>query len=131
MPTFIIRQLLDSPNRNGRIYTKECMEKAITDTKKLIEEKRFLGELLEQSQYTGINLSNVSHMVTDLRIEENKIAVDIQVLKTPKGILLQEMMDAKEIEFVQRGLGKIGKDNIVTDYTLIAIDAVRAYHKNL
>ena len=130
MPTSIIGQLLDSPNKNGRIYTKECMKKAIADTKKLIEEKRFLGEL-EQPQYTGINLSNVSHMITDLRIEENKIVADIQVLKTPKGILLQEMMDAKEIEFVQRGLGKIGKDNIVTDYTLITIDAVRAYHKNL
>ena len=122
--------MLDIPNKNGRIYTKECMKKAIADTKKLIEEKRFLGEL-EQPQYTDINLSNVSHMITDLRIEENKIVADIQVLKTPKGFLLQEMMDAKEIEFVQRGLGKIGKDNIVTDYTLIAIDAVRAYHKNL
>lgn len=129
MPTFIIGELLDTPNRNNRIYTKECMEKAIADTKKLIEEKRFLGEL--QPQDRNINLSNVSHMVTDLRIEENKVMAEIQVLKTPRGIILQEMLDAKEIEFVQRGLGKIGKDNIVTDYTLIAIDAVRPYHKNL
>ena len=130
MPTFIVGELLDSPNRNGRIYTRECMEKAIEGVKKLIEEKRFLGEL-EIPHDTIVDLSNVSHMVTDLRIEESKIVADIQVLKTPKGIILQEKIDANEVEIVQRGLGKIGKDNIVTDYELIAIDAVKTHHKNL
>jgi hypothetical protein len=106
------------------------MEKAIEGVKKLIEEKRFLGEL-EIPHDTIVDLSNVSHMVTDLRIEESKIVADIQVLKTPKGIILQEKIDANEVEIVQRGLGKIGKDNIVTDYELIAIDAVKTHHKNL
>lgn len=122
MPTFIIGTV-DKPNRNNRIYTRECMEKAIADTKKLIEEKRFMGELVNDCCSSTVCLSNVSHLVTDLRMEGDNVMADIQVLTTPKGFDLQRLLDTQQAEFVTRGIGKFN-DKVVEDYQLISVDAV-------
>ena len=121
MPTFIAG-VIDKLNRNNRIYPKEVMEKAISEYRKQIDEKRSLGELDPQPEYS-IFLTNASHIVTDLRIEENNLVADIDILTTPRGIELQRRLDSNSIEFVTRGLGKFGKENTVTEYILISVDA--------
>lgn len=100
------------------------MEKAIFETRKLIDEKRFLGELDQQCHDSSVNLSNVSHLVTDLRMEGNNLLADIQILTTPRGRALQELLDRNEVVFAPRGLGEIGEDRIIKNYKLITIDAV-------
>ena len=124
MPTFII-ETIDKPNRNNRIYTKACIEKAISDTKKLVEERRFMGELHETTSYhdTTVNLMRASHLVTELRLEESRFVADVQILKTPMGIVLQRLVDSDQVYFVPRGIGKLEENGTVTDYTLISIDA--------
>ncbi len=120
--TFVVMEL-DKPNKNNRIYTRKCMEQAIADTKKLVEENRFVGEL-DQISSTSVNVSNVSHIVKNIRIEDNKVLADIQILNTPRGHQLKELLDEKKISFVPRGLGKIDSDRTISDYKLISIDAV-------
>ena len=122
MLTFIVG-IVDTPNKNGRTYPRAVMEKAIADYKKPIDQKRSVGELNPQYD-SPINLTSVSHIVTDLRIEENNLIADVDVLTTPKGIVLQTVLDSQHnIEFVTRGLAKIDEEKNITEYTLISVDA--------
>jgi hypothetical protein len=121
--TFTI-ETVGVPNGNNRIYTKECIEKAISDARELIESKRFLGELQYVTHSSVVDLRNVSHLVEDLRLEGNELKADIQPLNLAKGIALQSMIEENRVKFVMRGLGTIDKNNVVQDYTLLSIDAV-------
>lgn len=121
MQTFIVG-LVDKPNKNGRIYPRGVMDKAIKDYRKQIDEKRSVGELNPQFDPTTV-LTNVSHIITDLLIEENNLVADVDVLTTPRGLILQDMLESHNIEFVTRGLAKLDKEKTITEYTLLSVDA--------
>jgi hypothetical protein len=123
MPTFIVGTV-DTPNRNYRVYPRKLIEKAIAEYRKQIDEKRALGELVNDCYSSTVCLSNVSHLVTDLRVEGNNVVADIQVLKTPKGLVLQDLLDAEQAEFVTRGLGDLNDGKVVGNYQLVSVDAV-------
>jgi hypothetical protein len=125
MPTFIVGTV-DKPNRNNRIYTKECMEKAIDDVRKQIKEQRLLGELNPDYDCAQTILVNVSHVVKDLRIEGCDVVADIDILTTRRGLKLQELLKSHNVEFVTRGEGNVNKDGTITDFSLISVDAVLA-----
>ena len=63
----------DQKNRNGRVYPKPIMEKAVgkyvTDQ---VNKKRAVGELNHPEGPT-VNLDKVSHLITDLRFEGNDV----------------------------------------------------------
>lgn len=69
----------------------------------------------------SVALSEVSHTVENLRIEEGFLVGDITVLDTPKGRDLERLLDS--CDFRATGLGVI-RGGHVTDYNLISIDAV-------
>ena len=116
---------VDTPSFSGRTYSNEMMQSAIDGVSALIREKRFLGELitgLDHPASSTISLENASHLVSGIRIDGTRVLAEIEPLNTPKGILLQEMLDNNAVAFGAVGLGKIS-GNIVTDYTLISIGA--------
>ena len=123
--------ILDKPTINGHIYPHAIFEAAIKDYWKLIEKERAFGEL---SPYPGmaiprttIDLSNVSHQITNLEIQGDEVFAEIFVLNTPRGKLLQGMIASDsplKISFRNRGTGKMSADHTIHDYKLLAIDAI-------
>lgn len=63
-----------------------------------IDERTFLGELFDtETKKDTIYLSNVSHFVSKLKIENNILYADINILSTPRGNTLQKLYDLNKI----------------------------------
>ena len=109
----------DTPNANGRIYTKECLEQVVAKFKK---DGTMLGEL-EASNKASVSFSQVSHVVDDIRLVDNNLVADITVLDTPCGEKLKELLSLGEVSFHLKGVGGVDYAGNVNSesYKLISI----------
>jgi len=115
-------------NGNGRMYPPKILMREMKSYKKLVDERRALGEL-DHPDDSVINLKNASHLVTKIWNEGNKIMGKIEVLDTPSGKVLKELVKAGvKLGISSRGLGSIKEDKDQTivedDYQLICFDMV-------
>ena len=85
---------LDQTLSSGRVYPRKVIEEALKEVKHDLSARRLVGEM-GVVQDAKIHLNNVSHLVTDLRIEDNVLVADIEFLDTPKGQFVQEYMKKK------------------------------------
>jgi len=133
-------------NRNGRIYPKSLMVNVIqkyVDERMSGDKKRSYGEL-GHPEGIEINLHRVSHMITDLRWEDNNVLGRAKLLDTEYGRIADTIIKADgQLGTSSRGMGalnspnhgmpglyeaavaKHGQDaNVVTEFELIAEDIV-------
>lgn len=121
----------DKENGNGRIYTKECAEDIVEQFKKM-KEGNCLGEITPpQSGRPEVQLSQVSHRIDDVWLDENTGAIKgrLEILDgTPKGVMLKtliEKLGTKVFSIASRGVGTLNENNEVEDYELMTFDIVR------
>tara|TARA_R100000008_G_C3554781_1_gene152558 strand:+ start:424 stop:1035 length:612 start_codon:yes stop_codon:yes gene_type:complete len=123
-----IMQMTDTKNGNGRVYPHTVMVREVKNYQKLIKEKRALGEL-DHPDDSVINLKNVSHTVTQMWMEGNKVMGKIKVLDTPSGKILQELINGGiTVGVSSRGMGSVsesaGNTIVEDDFQLICFDMV-------
>lgn len=80
--------LLDVPNANGHIYSKELIKKAIDEYKQLPHK---IGSL----EYTGatLQLDKAAFEIEEISEENDLYIATIRVLDTPEGKKLKEMIE--------------------------------------
>ena len=123
-----IMQKADHVNGNGRVYPHRVLMKEIANYKKLVKERRALGEL-DHPDDSVINLKNASHLVTDIWMEGKDVKGKIKVLDTPAGKVLQELVKANvNVGISSRGMGSVTESNgqtmVEDDFQLICFDMV-------
>ena len=123
-----ICQKAGTKNGNGRIYNKPILQREVENYHKMVAERRALGEL-DHPDDSVINLKNASHLVIDIWNEGKKVYGKIEVLDTPSGRILKDLIKAGvKLGISSRGLGslkKSGEKNIVQDdFQLISFDMV-------
>lgn len=112
---------------SGIIYPLLEMQQMIEEVN--LSKRPILGEF-DGSCNSSIILENVTHEVKNLRIENNRVLGDIKIFDTPQGKLLQNILFNEKFSkiialfFRIRGSGIINEDLIISDYHLIAVDAV-------
>ena len=121
-------QMAEVQNGNGRVYPQKILEREVQNYKKLVDDNRALGEL-DHPEESVINLRNVSHQVTDIWMENNKVMGKMKVLDTPSGGILRSLVDSGvSIGISSRGLGSVseqmGKTIVEDDFQLICFDMV-------
>ena len=99
-------------NRNGRIYEKSVMEKAV---KKYVDEQvkqgRAVGELNHPEGPT-VNLDKVSHKITDLHWQGNDVIGKASILKTPMGQIVEGLLEGGvKLGVSSRGMGSLVQKN--------------------
>lgn len=113
----------DEPNKNGRVYNRETLDKIISDA----SVREILGTI-GMVQDCSIDLSRVSHKVENLRWDGDKVIGDVTILKTEHGKILESLKNLPGIKFRTAGYGKIvlREDGIqeVTEYKLVSINVV-------
>ena len=120
----------DMKNRNGRVYPKPIMEKAIGDyTEKQVSKGRAVGELNHPEGPT-VNLDKVSHKIDELKFEGNDIVGKASILNTPMGEVVKGLLDGGVTFGVStRGMGSLSQRNdamvVNSDYILNAVDIVQ------
>ena len=122
--------MAESKNRNGRIYPKAILEKAVdkyvTDQ---VNTKRAVGELNHPEGPT-VNLDKVSHLITDLQFEGNNVMGKAQVLDTPMGQIVKGLLEGGvQLGVSTRGMGSLEQRNgtavVKDDFILNTVDIVQ------
>lgn len=118
-------------NGNGRIYPRNILEKQVSEYQSLINDKRALSELGHPSTPTpSINYANVSHLITDLRMEGCNVVGKAKILTNlPMGSIAKALIDeGVRLGVSSRGLGSVtaknGSNFVQNDFVLKAIDIV-------
>ena len=105
---------LNHLNKNGRIYSSEVL-------KDFLDNEYYGG--IGFPQNTIVDLGRVSHKIYDLRIEEDILVGEVEILSTPNGEILKSMLS--EIVFRPRGIGNInGQSKQVENFQLLSFDAI-------
>lgn len=124
-----ILQRADAVNHNGRIYPREVLEPQIEAYKILVKERRATGEL-DHSDEAVVNLKNVSHVITDIWMENNgDVRGKVEVLPTPMGEILASLIKSNiKVGISSRALGSVDSTNqgdvVQDDLFLICFDIV-------
>ena len=121
-------QECDIENGNGRIYPRNVLVREVNNYQKLVKESRALGEL-DHPETNVIQLEKVSHRVTSVWMEGNNVMGKVQVLNTPAGNILQELVNGGcKMGISSRGMGSVREDKNSTivedDFQLICFDFV-------
>jgi hypothetical protein len=118
MKTFTtIVETLGSPNRNGRTYTKEVMQRVIDSN------YNKLG-LFGMPTSTIISLEKVSHKIDNLRIVDRDLLCDVTILETPMGKILSSLSSNVDVQYRLVGAGDVDENGVVSNYTMNYISAV-------
>lgn len=127
-----IIQKAETKNQNGRIYPSAVLRREMENYAKAIRERRAVGEL-DHPERSTVNLSEVSHVITEASWDGNNVMGTIEVLPTPKGKILIDLLSAGvTIGISSRGAGSTDKkrtnegevDMVNDDYQLICYDIV-------
>ena len=120
----------DKKNRNGRVYPKPIMEKAInTYVENQVSKGRAVGELNHPEGPT-VNLDKVSHKIDELNFKGNDVMGKATVLDTPMGKVVEGLLDGGvRLGVSTRGMGSLQQQNgamvVKDDFLLNAIDIVQ------
>ena len=120
----------EAKNRNGRIYPKPIMEKAVdkyvTDQ---VKTKRSVGELNHPDGPT-VNLDKVSHLIESLDWKGNDVVGKARILETPMGMIVKGLLDGGvQLGVSTRGMGSLENKNgvmyVKDDFMLNTVDIVQ------
>lgn len=123
-------QRAEAKNQNGRIYPREILEREINKyAEGPIKERRALGEL-DHPESSVINLQNVSHNVTKVRMVGDDVYGEVEILSTPAGNILKELFrNGITVGISSRGMGSVqengnGTVEVQDDFELLCFDFV-------
>ena len=120
----------ETKNRNGRVYPKAIMEKALnkynTDQ---VSKGRAVGELNHPEGPT-VNLDKVSHKIESLKFEGNDVMGKATILDTPMGMIVKGLLDGEvQLGVSTRGMGSLQNNGnamvVKDDFILNAVDIVQ------
>lgn len=104
------------PNRNGRRYSSEIMEREVNRyMKETVDKGRAYGELGHPNG-PSINLDRVSHIITELRRDGDNWIGKAKISSTPMGQIAAGLIeDGANLGVSSRGMGSLkeGKDGVM------------------
>ena len=120
----------EQKNRNGRIYPKQVLGKAVDayNTTQVVP-GRAVGELNHPEGPT-VNLDKVSHKIESLDWQGNNVVGKATILATPMGEVVKGLLDGGvKLGVSTRGMGSLQRSNdamiVKDDFILNAVDIVQ------
>ncbi len=138
---YVIKGTVSSPgikNRNGRIYSSEIWESNVSDYKKIIEQKS--PESLSEWEHPARTTVDPMKAVAQCRLMEmrdSKVYGEFNILNnnSPETNQIKALIEAGvPIGVSTRGVGRLGKGQIVEEFKLVCVDLVASpsdYNANL
>jgi hypothetical protein len=126
----VVLQRANAKNQNGRIYPREIlMREANVYKKNFVAERRALGEL-DHPDSPVVNLKNVCCNVTDIWTDVDDVRGNIEILTTPTGNIVRELIRNNiRLGVSSRGMGSVknlGENTVEVqeDFSLVCFDIV-------
>jgi len=120
----------EQKNRNGRIYERDTLEKAVEKyVTEQVKTGRAVGELNHPEGPT-VNLDKVSHKINSLKFRGNDVVGKASILKTPMGKIVEGLLEGGvKLGVSSRGMGSLVQKNGVQyvgkDFMLATVDIVQ------
>jgi hypothetical protein len=117
-------------NRNGRIYEKAILERAVDKyVNEQVKTRRALGEM-DHPDGPSVNLSRASHLIESLVWKGNDVIGKAKVLETTEGKNLSAFIKGGvQLGVSSRGMGSLvqreGVDYVGSDFFLSTVDVVQ------
>ena len=126
-----VLQRAEAENQNGRVYPRSILEREVEKYKgREIKENRAFGEL-DHPESSVVELKNTSHIIRDVYWKGDDVMGRVEVLKTPAGNILKELLEAGcTVGISSRGMGSVkeasssGTVTVEDDFDLICWDFV-------
>ena len=100
----------DSKNGNGRVYPEGLLMREVNKLGPMMQERRLCGEL-DHPNDEVVHLANVSHIITNLKMEGKRLMGEAEILDTPSGRILQELIKANvRVGVSSRATGSVEHD---------------------
>jgi len=120
----------ETKNKNGRIYPVETLQKEVKRyNKEFVKSGRAMGEL-GHPEGPQLNLERVSHIIKELKEDNNNIIGRAKILDTPYGAIVKNLIDeGAKLGVSSRGMGSLKKNDdgineVQDDFMLAAVDIV-------
>jgi hypothetical protein len=119
----------EAKNRNGRIYPKSVLEKAVDKyINEFVSQKKAIGELNHPNR-VEVDLEHAAILIESLTWQGNDVIGKARVLDTPKGKIIKGLLEGGYRAGVSsRGTGSVvnekGINFVQNDFSLSAIDFV-------
>ena len=112
-------------NANERVYPVSEIGRAVKTLNDQIETGySVLGEV-DHPEGLNINLDRVSHMMTNMWMEENNGYGKMKILPTPMGQLVKTMLESGvKLGVSSRGSGEVNESGDVSGFEIITVDVV-------
>ena len=112
-------------NANQRVYPVNEIGRAVkTLNDQVTGGYSVLGEV-DHPEGLNINLDRVSHMITEMWMEDNNGYGKLKILPTPMGTLVKTMLEAGvKLGVSSRGSGEVTDSGDVSDFEIITVDVV-------
>ena len=121
--------MAEEPNNNRRIYSKALLEREADRLVESYKARRLMGEL-DHPSHNHVSLQNVSHLVTNLKMQGNEMIGEAELLNTPAGQVAQALLKGGvQLGISSRGMGTLsegpdGYGYVNEDYKLLTFDLV-------
>jgi len=122
-------QRANSLNQNKRVYPRRILEREVTKYMELVRDRRSTGEL-DHASSTIINLSNVSHLITELYWKGDDVIGAVELIPTPSGNIAKTLIESNvKLGISSRGLGSVkelgdGSVEVMDDFEILCWDLV-------
>lgn len=119
----------EEKNNNGRVYSKNILEREVKRIGDAMTERRLLGEL-DHPSHDSVKLTNVSHLITGLSFKNNELIGECELLDTPAGKVAQALVEGGvKVGISSRGMGTLseeadGTKRVNEDFRLVTFDLV-------
>lgn len=116
----------ETKNRNGRIYDKGEMAKVVEKINEASKLNRHILGNLDHPSTLEIKLDEVCHRLIEAEMRGNQVVCKAEVLKTPKGAILESLLEAGvTVGVSSRGSGSVNESTgRVTNFNFVTVDAV-------
>lgn len=112
-------------NGNGRTYGLTEISKAVETAAQRITEGHFILGELNHPDVLSINLANVSHCITEIRMDGNNAIGKMKLLNTPSGNIAKGLIEGGvRLGVSSRGTGNVNESGNVSDFSFVTVDIV-------
>lgn len=120
-----IMMMSEVKNGNGRIYKRGDMERVVQEAAKRIKEGHYICGELNHPDVLSINLANVSHAITEVRMDGSNALGKMKLLNTPSGNIAKGLIEGGvRLGVSSRGTGNVNESGEVSDFSFVTVDIV-------
>jgi hypothetical protein len=112
-------------NGNGRVYAVEEIDRTVKECQEKIKNGMYILGELNHPETLSINLANVSHAITEIRMDGNNAVGKMKLLNTPSGQIAKAIIEGGvRLGVSSRGTGNVNEGGNVSDFSFVTMDIV-------